>query len=152
MSELAHTDKQAVISAAIPLLQQGASTDSIVQKLGLPITGRTLRNWLIATPEAQDARAHFLSEKLAESLEEIEAADDDFPLARAREKFRSWAWVAERRLPQLFGQKVEQLGGVSIKVVIGDPLQAAKTVVNVPKCDAASSIIESEAGDGDASP
>ena len=138
MSELAHTDKQSVIRAAIPLLQQGASTDSIVQKLGLPITGRTLRNWLIECPDAEQARAHFLSGKLAESLEEIETADDALPLARAREKFRSWAWVAERRLPHLFGAKQEITHhGATGPVFVVQTAQSAAPIEQLPIIEAA---------------
>ena len=109
-------DRNAIIEAALPLLAQGVSTDDIAKPYG--ITGRTLRNWLITSPNADQARAQFLADKLIESAEEIESAPDAFPLARAREKFKSYSWLAERRLPHLFGQKIEQNTGVSINVSI----------------------------------
>lgn len=113
------TDKTAikdeVIKAALPMLQQGMSTEEIAKAYN--ITGRTLRNWLIAHPDAEQARADYLTGKLMDAVDAIDSADDIFPLARAREQFKSWSWIAERRLPSRFGQKSEDKS-VSIQVSI----------------------------------
>ena len=151
MSELAHTDKQQLIAQAIEQHADGLSLRQIAAKIG--ITHGGLRKWLLTAPDQYRAAAiSGLTQRIIEADDMLDSAADPVSIARAREIAKFARWDAERRLPHMFGQKVEQLGGVSIKVVIGDPLQAAKTVVNVPKCDAASSIIESETGDGDASP
>jgi len=101
------TDKTAikdeVIKAAIPLLANGVSTELIAKDFG--ITGRTLRNWLISSPEAEQARADYLTDKVMQAVDAIDSAEDVFPLARARESFKSWSWIAERRLPSRFGAK-----------------------------------------------
>lgn len=111
-------DRAAIVAAALPALRQGQSTDLIAEPLG--ITGRTLRNWLIADAgeSANEARAEFLSNKVAGLAEEIENATDAFPLARAREAFKSWSWIAERRLQAMFGPKQDAgSGSCSIQVV-----------------------------------
>ena len=151
MSELAHTDKQQLIAQAIEQHADGLSLRQIAAKIG--ITHGGLRKWLLTAPDQYRAAAiSGLTQRIIEADDMLDSAADPVSIARAREIAKFARWDAERRLPHMFGQKVEQLGGVSINVVIGDPLQAAKTVVNVPKCDATSGIIESETGDGDASP
>ena len=120
-------DRASIMAEALPLLAQGVSTDDIAKPYG--ITGRTLRNWLMASPEAEQARAQYLIEKLIESAEEIESAPDVFPLARAREKFKSYSWLAERRLSSMFGAKSEVNHGVAIAVTINNPmLPSSRTV------------------------
>ncbi len=109
-------DKQAIIKAAIPQLIKGISTEIIAQPYG--ITGRTLRNWLIADPDAEEARAQFLTEKIMDCGEALDAAEDNFPLARAREQFKYWSWIAERRLPSRFAPKQEINQGISISVQV----------------------------------
>lgn len=97
--------RNAIIQQALPMLAQGVSTEIIGALFG--IDGSTLRGWLIthAGPEAEQARADYLAREIARWQGEIENANDTIPLARAREGFRAAAWVAERRLPNLFGQK-----------------------------------------------
>lgn len=112
------TDKTAIretaIAIAIPKLSDGMSTDDIAKLIaketGTAITGRTLRNWLINSPEAEQARADYLTDKVMQAVEAIDSAEDVFPLARARESFKSWSWIAERRLPSRFGAKQDQQG------------------------------------------
>ena len=106
-------DKTAIIKAAIPLLADGVSTEVIAKPYG--ITGRTLRNWLINDPEAEQARTDFLTNKLMQAAEDVDSASDTFPLARARESFKAWSWIAERRLPSRFGAK-QDAQGMSIVV------------------------------------
>lgn len=99
--------RNAIIQQALPMLAQGVSTEIIGASFG--IDGSTLRGWLLthAAPEAEQARADYLARDLARWQGEIENATDTIPLARAREGFRAAAWVAERRLPSMFGQRQE---------------------------------------------
>ena len=117
------TDKTAirseVIKAAIPQLANGVSTEIIAASYG--ITGRTLRNWLISDPDAEQARADYLTAKLMDATDAIDDAQDVFPLARAREQFKAWSWIAERRLPSRFASKNESNNGVNIQVNIVNP-------------------------------
>ena len=114
--------RAAAVQDALTALVTGDTTDQIAQRHG--IIGRTLRSWLISEPGADQARAAMISGHLSEALSEIDAAQDPLPLARAREKFRSWAWIAERRLPALFGPTHD----VSIHhtIDLGDRLRRAQ--------------------------
>ena len=96
-------ERAAIIEEVLPLLAQGTPTDEIAAPYG--ITGRALRYWLMNDERATKARKSFLDHKLLECTEAIETSDSALPLARAREAFRSWAWIAERRLPQEYGQR-----------------------------------------------
>jgi hypothetical protein len=109
--------KQAAIEDAIVALEQGETTDSIATRH--KVRPRTLRAWLIADDRAVRARAILLSSKLMDAVDAISASDSAMPLARAREEFRSWAWIAERRLPEMFGQH----DFVDLKVDIGTAIQ-----------------------------
>jgi hypothetical protein len=100
--------REQIIAASIPMLKQGMATDEIGALLG--VSGRTLRHWLIADENAKEARTEFLSGKILQAAEDIENADSALPLARAREGFRVWAWLGERRLPDVFGAKTELRG------------------------------------------
>jgi transposase-like protein len=116
------TEKRSeIILEALECLQHGESTQSIAERHGLK--ARTLRSWLIALPEADHARAIMVANELSNSLQEIEEADGPMPLARAREAFRGWAWIGERRLPQYFGPKQEI---VHFNVDLGDRLRRAR--------------------------
>ena len=100
-------DKAAVIAQASALLADGVPTEQIVERLQLPITGRTLRNWIIGDDDAPKARTRFFQGKLTQCAEEIEGAKDAFPLARAREAYRAWSHLASVRDAAHFGQKTE---------------------------------------------
>lgn len=127
-----------IIAAALPQLAQGVPTDQIAAAYG--VMGRTLRVWIISDhgAEAELARCHYLSNELVRWQEQIEAADDTLPLARAREGFRAAAWLAERRLPRLFGQqRVDGAGagaGVTVNIVL-DALQQARQALARPAID-----------------
>lgn len=101
------TDEQRseVIEYSAPALMRGETTDDIGAKFG--ITGRTVRTWLIGDPRADKARTILLAGEMARVLDEMKLADGPLPLARAREEFRGWSWLAERRLPEYYGQKQE---------------------------------------------
>jgi transposase-like protein len=121
-----------IVLDAIGALQNGETTNSIAERHG--IAGRTLRAWLIAMPEADQARALMVANELSKSLQEIEEADSPLPLARAREAFRGWSWIGERRLPQYFGPKQEI---VHFNVDLGDRLRRAQErVINQAPVDA----------------
>ena len=94
-----------IITDALEALKTGETTDSIAKRH--EVSPRTLRSWLIALPEADLARALMVAGELSKSIQEINDSDGPMPLARARESFRAWAWIGERRLPQYFGVKQE---------------------------------------------
>lgn len=155
MSELAHTDKQQLIIGGIDAetllrkIANGAYLKDLEAETGLD--KRRLSEQLRKHPDYKAAKEASTECQLDEAFEMLKCAQDAVDIARAREQFKAAAWRAEREFPHRWGQKVEQLGGVQINVVIGDPLQTEKTVVNVPKCDATSGRIDSDAGESDAS-
>ena len=99
--------RNAIVQAAIEDIRNGISTEIIGAKHG--VTGACIRQWLItdAAPETDQARAEFVSSKMMEAIDSIDVSQDAVALARAREQFKSWSWLAERRVPNLFGQKQE---------------------------------------------
>ena len=52
-------------------------------------------------------REHSIASRLEQSSHEIEQAQDQLELARAREQARLWMWRAERELPHLYGQRTQ---------------------------------------------
>jgi len=97
--------KTKIIEDAIRSLQRGESTDDVGRRHG--VTGRAVRAWLIGDERAEQARGYLISSQLARTMDEIKDADAPLPLARAREDFRAWSWIAERRESRLYGQKQE---------------------------------------------
>ena len=68
------------------------------------ITKRTLNTWLMSLGEEyQELRRLWIDNKLADAKEAIEEATEDFPLSRARERWRAVTWYAERRDPMRYG-------------------------------------------------
>ncbi len=68
------------------------------------ITKRTLNTWLMSLgDEYQELRHLCIDNMLAEALEEIDNATDNFPLSRANSKWRAATWYAERRDQQRYG-------------------------------------------------
>lgn len=137
LSQYTPEQRQAAIADALVALQAGEPTNSIAERHGIP--GRTLRSWLIALPEADTARALMIANELSGALEDIEQAKEPMPLARARELFRGWAWIGERRLPAYFGVKAEMQHTLTPELTImlkalGAPavpaLEGESTVVN----------------------
>ena len=123
-----HDERASILEQAIPRLARGESTELIAQDFG--ITGRTLRLWLHsdASEAAEQARCQYLTADLLRWQDAIESADDIFPLARAREGFRAAAWLAERRLPRLFGARQGETGGVTINVTADALAQARQAL------------------------
>jgi hypothetical protein len=99
-------EKRARIVAEAPeCIRQGETTTQIACRHNIP--ARTLRFWLLGDNQVENARGEFLSHELAMRLDEIDNATEPLPLARAREAFRAWSWIAERREARLYGQKQE---------------------------------------------
>lgn len=120
MFDLIHTKevKQKAILDALDCLRHGETTDSIAQRHNVP--GSTLRAWILADDsldgQANIARSIFLAHELTIRADEIDKALDPLTLARAREAFRAWSWIAERREARLFGQKQEVSHKVEVNI------------------------------------
>lgn len=100
------TEKRLEIVQSVPAaLKAGKTTTQIAESYG--IQPRTLRSWLISDETTEQARGEFLSHEIVARAEDIDLADNPLPLARAREAFKAWSWIAERREARLFGQKQE---------------------------------------------
>ena len=125
----AQDDKERIIDAAIPQLAAGTPTDVIAAQYG--ISPRTLRHWLIHDDAAEEARSAFLTGQMMDAIGEMEVANDQLPLARARERFKSYAWIAERRLPDKFGVKKEVR--VSHSVDMSEALNDARKALQARK-------------------
>ena len=112
--------RQKAVADAIESLERGETTEQIAQRHNLP--GRTLRAWLLGDERADVARGRMISYELARTLSDIGEATEPLPLARAREEFRAWSWIAERRESRLYGQKQEV--SVTGTVTVSHALQA----------------------------
>lgn len=107
-------------------IRRGQTTTQIALEHGIP--PRTLRSWLLGDETVENARGEFLAQELSIQIEAIENADSPLPLARAREAFRAWAWIAERREARLYGPKQEV---THITADLGERLRRARErVVN----------------------
>lgn len=114
--------KTEIIEAALEAITNGRNTDQIGEQFGIP--GRTLRYWLLNDDRAHAARKAMVDQELIRTGEELRLADAPLPLARAREEFRYWSWIAERRDAQRYGLQthvtVEHVGD------LGDRLRRAR--------------------------
>lgn len=113
--------RQEAITDALQSLQLGHTTDQIAERHG--IAGSTLRYWLSALGDDADlSRKTYYDSELNTARESIKEAADPLALARAREDFRSIAWLAERRLPKYYGQQKTDIniktdGAVAVQIV-----------------------------------
>lgn len=87
----------------------------------------TLKAWLIGDDVTAQARGEFLSHEVTARAEQIDLAEHPLALARAREAFKAWSWIAERREARLFGQKQEvthkgQVPVLNITIVNNSPV------------------------------
>ena len=99
-------EKRLEVLLTVPdALRAGETTQQIAERHG--INPRTLRSWLIGESAPEEARGEFLSHEIIARAEQIDLADNPLPLARAREAFKAWSWIAERREARLFAQKQE---------------------------------------------
>ena len=109
-----------IILEAPERILRGESTTRIAESYG--VSASTIRSWLIGNEKAEAARGAMLAMELSLQLEAIETATDPLSLARAREAFRAWSWIAERREARLYGQKQEV--NVTGTVQVSHALQA----------------------------
>ena len=116
--------REVIVSDALKRLKSGEYTDQIAESHN--IRPRTLRAWLLSDDRADYARAQMVAGHLTKALDDIEAADGPMPLARAREAFRAWSWIGERRIPKLFGQQLQQSIDLNVTLDLGDKLREAR--------------------------
>lgn len=105
LSRLDPETRKAIILEAPERILRGESTTAIANSYGIPPS--TIRSWLIGNEQAEAARGAMLGMELAIQIEAIENATDTLSVAKAREAFRAWSWIAERREARLYGQKQE---------------------------------------------
>lgn len=130
-------EKRARIVAEAPgCIRRGETTTQLADRHGIP--ARTLRHWLIADESVESARGDFLAHELACRLQDIDDATEPLPLARAREAFRAWSWIAERREARLYGLKQEvthQLGqtftDALLEISKRRPLNTGRTIESI---------------------
>lgn len=104
--------KLKVIEEAATAVQMGEYSHAAMDALGAKygVSGRTVRTWLLADDRAEKARGLLINGELARTLDELreaKTASSPLPLACAREEFRAWSWMAERREHRLYGPKQE---------------------------------------------
>jgi hypothetical protein len=110
--------------------------------------------------EADHQRARYIASQLQSAIETIQAAGQDsanesqnekdlensvrqaqLTLARGRELFKSWSWLAERRLPKLFGLQNQQVNvagdGITINIGLRQDGAAGRLSAPVDNPDAA---------------
>jgi hypothetical protein len=129
-------DRRSEIILSIPeRIKNGETTREIAAAEGLAWS--TLKSWLVGLPEVEDARGLFLAQELVSRADDIDLAKeagDPLALACARESFRAWSWIAERREARLFGQRQEI---THVSVDLGDRLRRAQErVINQAPIDA----------------
>lgn len=128
-------NRQEIISKALTRFANGEKLADIAADQG--ISKSTLYSWMLAeVPEQyRSIQTAAITARLAETYELIEDSADPLELARARELRRSAQWDAERRLPHLFGQKIEQTGTV-VHVTVSNPTHPVTTIdANTGKID-----------------
>jgi len=96
---------QAILEATDGLRNGTPTPKQVAERLGIPIS--TIYSWLIADPNASQARTDFFAERVGLHLVKIEGSSDPLELARAREAYRAWADIASKRDPANYGQKQE---------------------------------------------
>jgi len=106
--------KERILEDAKNRILKNHTLEQIAKSHG--ITKRTLNTWLMSLgDEYQELRQLCIDNMLAEALEEIDNATDNFPLARANSKWKAATWYAERRDQQRYGY-----GGHRVNINIGD--------------------------------
>lgn len=124
MTLIALDRKQAILADAKVRIMDGHTLEQIAVSHG--ITKRTLNTWLMAMGEEyQDLRQAWIDNLLSEAKEELDNAQDNFPLARAREQWKAATWMAERRDAQRYGQKVESKSDLTLSVTISRGLESS---------------------------
>ena len=99
-------ERRAQIILGVPdAIRNGITTTQYAKQQNIPAS--TLKSWIIGSDIIEAARGEFLALELMLQVEAIDTAQDPLSLARAREGFRAWSWIAERREARLYGQKQE---------------------------------------------
>lgn len=116
-------EKRAQVIQSVPeAILKGETPAEIAQRHG--ISASTIKSWIIGHPEIEAARGEYISREIAERSEEIDNAQDPMSLARAREGFKAWSWIAERREHRLFAQKqevkIDQTITVQVEAALSD--------------------------------
>ncbi len=94
--------KELILADAKERILKNHTLEQIAKSHG--ITKRTLNTWLMSLgDEYQELRQLCIDNMLAEALEEIDNATDNFPLSRANSKWKAATWYAERRDQQRYG-------------------------------------------------
>ena len=119
--------KAKVIEECRTLIATGQTPAEIATRNGL--SPRTVQYWLLGDEKAEEARGQLIAAELARTLQDMrkpEDGEEDSPLrlARAREEFRAWSWIAERRQARLYGQQNKLT--VEVKDDLGDRLRRAR--------------------------
>ena len=113
--------KQTILEDAKERILKGDTLTEIAEDHG--ISKRTLNTWLMALgDEYQELRQVWIDNMLAEAKEAIDGADEQLPLARAREQWKAATWYAERRDRLRYGQQVANINiinGVSLTDALG---------------------------------
>lgn len=113
---------QAILAVPDAILS-GKTPKDVALAQGIPIS--TLYSWILGNENVETARAVLIAYELAAKTEGIDTANDALELARAREGFRAWSWIAERRESRLYGQKQEVTVGVDVRIEVDHQLQEA---------------------------
>ena len=122
-------------------IANGETPEQIAARHGIP--GRTVLYWLLGDEKAEQARGLLIASELArclvymrkptkEELEEEGEQDGPLRLARAREEFRAWSWIAERREARLYGQKQEVTHNIQQPILNITVIQMAAQALQTP--------------------
>lgn len=112
--------KQAILEDAKVRILEGHTLQEIAEDHG--VSKRTLNTWLIALgDEYQEIRQAWIDNMLSEAKEAIDSADEQLPLARAREQWKAATWYAERRDRARYGQQVANINIIN-GVTLSDAL------------------------------
>lgn len=87
-----------IVDDSIVALRTGETIKEIAARRG--VHEKTLGKWLLADDRAINARKAYFDSVLIDGVDEIATSDAPLSLARAREKFRANAWLAERRVKE----------------------------------------------------
>ena len=111
----------------IEQLTQGRLLSEVAEPFG--ITKHAISKVLKSDPEYREAIEFGFHKRLDEAERAFDSAIEQVDVARARARFQSVAWRAEREFPETWGQRVEMIGHVDVRVAIYDARQRAGLVV-----------------------
>lgn len=120
----------------IKQLYSGLSTEQIAQNHG--ITRYAVNDWLLNNSEDewkrfQVAKALTKLEEAEDKLHDDAVCTDMLSLARAEKQVKSAQWQLERLFQRIYGTKPDAAQGLTIQVIINDPMQTVSTVIEQDK-------------------